>query len=62
MVVLSAAGTTEVKQSPTSEKAALRRAIESARPSDSPTRLNEALKLAETLIQNQTKGRDPSFQ
>jgi Ca-activated chloride channel family protein len=52
MVVLVAAGTTEVKQSPTSEKAALRRAIESARPSDSPTRLNDAMKLAETLIQN----------
>jgi Ca-activated chloride channel homolog len=52
MVVLLAAGTTEVKQSPTSEKAALRRAIESARPSDSPTHLNEAMKLAETLIQN----------
>jgi Ca-activated chloride channel homolog len=55
MVVLTAAGTTEVKQSPTSEKAALRRAIESARPSDSPTRLTDALKLAETLIQNNVK-------
>lgn len=55
MVVLSAAGNTEVKQSPTSEKAALRRAIEAAEPSDSPTRLGDALKLAETLIQNQTK-------
>ncbi|MGZ8939473.1 MAG: vWA domain-containing protein [Limisphaerales bacterium] len=54
MVVLTAAGSTEVKQSPTSEKAALRRAIDSARPSDSPTRLNDALKLAETLIQNNT--------
>jgi hypothetical protein len=55
MVVLLAAGNTEVKQSPTSEKAALRRAIENAHPSDSPTRLNEALKLAETLIQNNTR-------
>jgi Ca-activated chloride channel family protein len=55
MVVLTAAGTTEVKQSPTSEKAALRRAIEAARPSDSPTRLTDALKLAETLIQNNVK-------
>jgi Ca-activated chloride channel family protein len=54
MVVLTAAGSTEVKQSPTSEKAALRRALDSARPSDSPTRLNDALKLAETLIQNNT--------
>jgi Ca-activated chloride channel homolog len=52
MVVLVAAGNTEVKQSPTSEKAALRRAIESAHPGDSPTRLQDALKLAETLIQN----------
>lgn len=55
MVVLMAAGNTEVKQSPTGEKAALRRAIESLKPSDSPTRLNEALKLAETLVQNNTK-------
>ena len=55
LVVLLAAGTTEVKQSPTSEKAALRRAIESAKPSDSPTRLSEAMKLAETLIQNNTQ-------
>lgn len=55
MVVLLAAGNTEVKQSPTGEKAALRRAIESSRPSDSPTRLNEALKLAETLVQNNVK-------
>ncbi len=55
MVVLLAGGNTEVKQSPTSEKAALRRAIESSQANDSPTRLNEALKLAETLIQNNTK-------
>jgi hypothetical protein len=54
MVVLVAAGTTEVKQSPTSEKSALRRAVEGAKPSDSPTRLNEAMKLASTLIQNNT--------
>lgn len=55
MVVLLASGNTEVKQSPTGEKAALRRAIEGSRPSDSPTRLNEAIKLAETLIQNNVK-------
>jgi Ca-activated chloride channel homolog len=55
MVVLLASGTTEVKQSPTGEKAALRRSIEATRPSDSPTRLNDALKLAETLLQNNTK-------
>lgn len=55
MVVLQAAASTEVKQSPTSEKAALRRAIQSCRVSDTPTRLQEALKLAETLIQNQQR-------
>lgn len=55
MVVLLSAGSTEVKQSPTSEKSALRRALESAKPSDSPTRLHEAMKLAETLIQNNTQ-------
>ena len=55
MVVLQAGATTQVLQSPTGEKAALRRAINDARPSDSPTRLNEALKLAQTLIQNSIK-------
>lgn len=55
MVVLQAAANTEVKQSPTSEKAALRRAIQSCKVTDTPTRLHEALKLAETLIQNQLR-------
>jgi Ca-activated chloride channel homolog len=55
MVVLQASANTEVRQSPTSEKSALRRAIESAQPTDSPTRLAEALKLAQTLIQNNNK-------
>lgn len=55
MVVLLAGGNTEVRQSPTSEKAALKRAIDNARVTDSPTRLKEALKLAETLIQNNTR-------
>ena len=53
MVVVQAAANTEVKQSATSDKMALRRAIESCVPIDSPTRLIEALKLAETLIRNQ---------
>ncbi|MFO1500551.1 MAG: VWA domain-containing protein [Verrucomicrobiota bacterium] len=52
MVVLQASSSTEVKQSPTSEKAALKRAIHSCRATDTPTRLHDALKLAETLIQN----------
>src|SRR5688572_12405387 len=55
MVVLQVASNTEVKQSATSEKAALRRAIQATVAMDTPTRLKEALKLAETLIQNNTK-------
>ena len=46
MMVLQAGTTAVVKQSPTSDKATLRRAIEEARPADSPTRLNDALKTA----------------
>lgn len=55
MVVLQAGSNTEVKQSATSSKTALRRAIEAATVMDTPTRLREALKLAETLIQNNLK-------
>jgi hypothetical protein len=46
MMVLLASATTEVKQSPTSDKTALRRALQSAAPSDAPTRLADALKTA----------------
>jgi len=53
MLVLQSAANTEVKQSPTSSKAALRRAIESCQVTDSPTHLIEALKLAETLTRDQ---------
>jgi Ca-activated chloride channel family protein len=52
MVILQAAAHTEVKQSPTSEKAALRRALQACAVTDGPTRLNEAFKLAETLIRD----------
>jgi len=52
MVVLVAGANTEVKQSPTREKAALRRAIQAASVTDAPSRLQEALKLADTLIRN----------
>src|ERR1041384_1323975 len=55
MVVLQASANTEVRQSPTSEKSSLRRAIESAQATDSPTHLSEALKLEQTLIQNNAK-------
>jgi len=53
MIILQAGATTEVKQSATSEKAALRRAVEATAPTDSITRLDEALRLAETLTKNQ---------
>ena len=54
MVVLQAGANTEVRQSATSDRAALRRAIENCAAMDAPTRLVEALKLAETLIKNRT--------
>jgi Ca-activated chloride channel homolog len=46
MMVLLAGAVTEVKQSPTRDKVALRRAIQSCAPSDAPTRLAEALTTA----------------
>jgi Ca-activated chloride channel family protein len=61
MVVLVAAANTEVKQSATSDKGALRRAIEGARAMDSPTRLREALQLAETLVKNQADKDNPEI-
>src|SRR5688572_18749249 len=61
MVVLVASANTGVKQSATSDKSALRRAIETTRPTDSPTRLREALQLAETLIQNQPQDANPEI-
>ena len=61
MVVLVAAANTEVKQSATSDKGALRRAIESSRATDSPTRLREAFQLAETLVKNQAERDNPEI-
>jgi Ca-activated chloride channel family protein len=52
MVVLQAGANTEVKQSATSEKAALRRALQACTPSDSPTRLVPALRMAESLVRD----------
>src|SRR5437879_3457379 len=54
MVVLRAGAVTEVKQSETSAKSLLRRALESCRVTDSPTRLTEALKMAESLTRDKT--------
>src|ERR1019366_1681637 len=50
MVVMLAGPTTEVKQSATSEKAALRRALQGCTCSDGPTRLLPALRMAESLV------------
>ena len=54
MVVLLAGANTEVKQSETSEKSLLRRAIQASQATDSPTRLNEALKMADSLTRDKT--------
>ena len=53
MVILQAAVNTEVKQSATSEKAALRRALQACVCSDGPTRLVAALRMAESLVRDQ---------
>jgi len=46
MMVLLAGGNAVVKQSPTTDKSTLRRAIEECQPTDSPTRLADAIKTA----------------
>jgi hypothetical protein len=53
MVVLQAGANTEVKQSATSEKAALRRALQNCTCTDGPTRLVSALRMAESLVRDQ---------
>jgi hypothetical protein len=53
MVILQAGANTEVKQSATSEKAALRRALQACTCSDGPTRLVSALRMAESLVRDQ---------
>lgn len=52
MVLFLAADHAEVKQSPTSSKSALRRAIGACQVSDAPTRLGEAFKLAQPLVKD----------
>ena len=61
MVVLQVAANTEVKQSETSDKAALRRAILSCNAVDSPTRLIPALKMAESLVRDRAKDSNPEI-
>ena len=52
MVIVAAGARTAVIQSPTSEKAVLRRVLRSMEVSDAPTRLLEGLRLAETLVRD----------
>src|SRR6266446_5243237 len=52
---IQATANTEVKQSATSEKAALRRALQACICSDGPTRLVPALRMAESLVRDQRR-------
>lgn len=52
MVVLQTGPRTEVRQSATSDKPALRRAVEACTVTDGATRIGEALKMAESLIRD----------
>jgi Ca-activated chloride channel family protein len=52
MVILQAGANTEVKQSATTQKAALRRALQACVCSDGPTRLVPALKMGESLVRD----------
>ena len=52
MLLMVAGAAAEVKQSATSEKSALRRALLAAEVTDAPTRLSEALRVAETLTRD----------
>ena len=53
MVILLAGANAEVKQSATSQKALLRRALLASTCSDCPTRLLSALRMAESLVRDQ---------
>ncbi len=55
MVLLLAGAVTEVRQSTTSSKSLLRSALGQARATDSPTRLLDAVKLAQNLTRNRAK-------
>ena len=55
MVLILSGGITEVRQSPTSAKSVLRSALGQAQATDSPTRLLDAIKLAQNLTRNRPK-------
>ena len=55
MVLILSGGNTEVRQSPTSVKAILKKALDQVKVTDSPTRLLEAIKLSQNLSLNRPK-------
>jgi Ca-activated chloride channel family protein len=61
MVVILAGANTEVRASATTDKTMLRRALENCQPSDSPTRLVPALKMAESLIRDLDRKLNPEI-
>lgn len=56
-LVIVAAGSTDVRQSATSDRALLRQAISSAGVTDGPTRLGDALRVADALTRNRAGAR-----
>ena len=55
MVLILSGGNTKVRQSPTSVKAILKKALDQVKVTDSPTRLLEAIKLSQNLSRNRPK-------
>ena len=55
MVLILSGGNTEVRQSPTSVKSILKKALDQVKVTDSPTRLLEAIKLSQNLSRNRPK-------
>jgi Ca-activated chloride channel homolog len=55
MIVLQVAAVAEVKQSATSDKAVLRRALQACAVTDAGTRLTEALRMAESLTRDNSQ-------
>ena len=55
MILILSGGSTEVRQSPTSVKSVLRKALDQAKVTDSPTRLLDAIKLSQNLTRNRSK-------
>jgi hypothetical protein len=61
MVIIQAGANTEPKQSATSDKTALRRALQACVCTDGPTRLSSALKMAESLVRDRDPKTNPEI-